>query len=115
MYKIFFLLMIYTAISSITMTLATILSKKNIYEREKFSPFECGFDPKKSSRIPFSLQFFLISILFLIFDIEIAFIIPMVISINFSTLKLWLITSLVFFIILIIDLLRMKTGSLNWT
>ena len=38
---------------------------------EKVSVYECGFDPFESSRIPFSVRFFLIGILFLIFDLEI--------------------------------------------
>ena len=43
---------------------------------EKVSVYECGFDPFESSRIPFSVRFFLIGILFLIFDLEISFLFP---------------------------------------
>lgn len=43
---------------------------------EKVSVYECGFDPFGSSRVPFSVKFFLIGILFLIFDLEISFLFP---------------------------------------
>lgn len=53
------------------------ISKKNEAEREeKLSPFECGFNPQEISRSPFSLQFFFIRLLFLIFDLELVLLYP---------------------------------------
>jgi len=97
--------------------LAWILAARSSQDREKFSPFECGFDPKSSARIPFSLRFFLLAVIFLIFDIEIALIIPLPIILNsyiysFSSL----ISALVFILILLLGLLHeWREGSLNWT
>nr|AVN68111.1 NADH dehydrogenase subunit 3 [Carbrunneria paramaxi] len=102
-------------LSSVIMFLATILSKKALEDREKSSPFECGFDPKSSARIPFSLRFFLIAVIFLIFDVEIALLLPMTLVMNTSDIKSWIIISTVFLFILILGLFHeWNQGSLEW-
>nr|ASY97912.1 NADH dehydrogenase subunit 3 [Pseudocreobotra wahlbergii] len=102
-------------ISFIVMMLTNFLSKKIIEDREKNSPFECGFDPISSSRLPFSLRFFLIAIIFLIFDVEIALILPMTIILNKSNMITWMITSILFLLILTIGLYHeWNQGSLEW-
>nr|YP_010127604.1 NADH dehydrogenase subunit 3 [Platycheirus albimanus]QPP19860.1 NADH dehydrogenase subunit 3 [Platycheirus albimanus]UXF58170.1 NADH dehydrogenase subunit 3 [Platycheirus albimanus] len=116
MFSILLISLIIMSLSIIVMMLATILSKKSFSDREKSSPFECGFDPMSSSRLPFSLKFFLITIIFLIFDVEIALILPMILIIKFSNLMMWSITSIIFILILLLGLYHeWNQGMLNWS
>uniref|UniRef100_UPI0030FEF44E NADH dehydrogenase subunit 3 n=1 Tax=Coladenia agnioides TaxID=2866479 RepID=UPI0030FEF44E len=103
-------------ISNIVMLLSMILSKKSFKDREKCSPFECGFDPKSSARNPFSLHFFLITVIFLIFDVEIALILPLIYTFKMTNLFIWTKTSFFFLIILLIGLYHeWNQNMLNWT
>nr|YP_010701697.1 NADH dehydrogenase subunit 3 [Dasysyrphus albostriatus]WCJ53258.1 NADH dehydrogenase subunit 3 [Dasysyrphus albostriatus] len=116
MFSMMLISLILSVLSIIVMMLATILSKKTYSDREKSSPFECGFDPMSSSRLPFSLKFFLITIIFLIFDVEIALILPMIIILKFSNLMMWSITSIIFILILLLGLYHeWNQGMLNWS
>nr|YP_010263900.1 NADH dehydrogenase subunit 3 [Spilarctia casigneta]UIF93594.1 NADH dehydrogenase subunit 3 [Spilarctia casigneta] len=113
MLNIFIMIMM---ISNIMMMMSIILSKKSFSDREKSSPFECGFDPKSSARIPFSLHFFLITIIFLIFDVEIALILPIIPLFKMVNFILWTKINFFFIIVLIIGLYHeWNQNMLNWT
>nr|AML26000.1 NADH dehydrogenase subunit 3 [Staphylinidae sp. BMNH 1274240] len=102
-------------LSFIVMLLAIIISKKSFMDREKSSPFECGFDPKSSARLPFSLQFYLIAVIFLIFDVEITLLIPLILTLKISNLINFFAISSFFILILILGLYHeWNQGMLNW-
>nr|YP_010131035.1 NADH dehydrogenase subunit 3 [Metaphycus eriococci]QPZ53226.1 NADH dehydrogenase subunit 3 [Metaphycus eriococci] len=91
-----------------------IFSKKMLKDREKMSPFECGFDPMSKSRLPFSLQFYLISIIFLIFDVEIAIILPFVYINSLFFYFMYVNMVLVLLILLFGLYLEWWEGALKW-
>nr|BCP51381.1 ND3 [Valvata hokkaidoensis] len=90
-------------------------SMSPILESEKKSSFECGFDPLSIMRTPFSTRFFLLAVIFLIFDIEIVLLLP-ILFLWKQKCNLFLIGSLILFlIILLIGVFHeWKEGSLDW-
>jgi len=87
--------------------------KKIITEKEKWSQFECGFNTINPPHIPFSFQFFLVAILFLIFDVEIALVLSFPMEPN--TTKN---TMVVFLFILTLTLglfYEWQKGKINWS
>nr|AFI23558.1 NADH dehydrogenase subunit 3 [Stephanitis mendica] len=114
-FKLMMITMLTSMVSMLLILLNQIINKKMNMERNKMTPFECGFDPKSSSRIPFSTQFFLIGILFLIFDVEMVMILPLIITFKTSNLMMWIMSSTVMVIVLIIGLYyEWKNGVIQW-
>nr|AXS65846.1 NADH dehydrogenase subunit 3 [Histeroidea sp. 3 KM-2017] len=101
MKNLVYLMSITITISIIMIILASILSMKTSMDREKSSPFECGFDPTQSARNSFSLHFFMIAVIFLIFDVEITMLIPIIqtlvnsIIINHTIMSTYMLTILI--------------------
>nr|YP_010414447.1 NADH dehydrogenase subunit 3 [Kusala populi]URW11947.1 NADH dehydrogenase subunit 3 [Kusala populi] len=105
-----------TLINLIIIMLILTIAKKPIFDIQKSTPFECGFNPMTYKRLPFSIHFFLIAVIFLIFDIEIIIIMPMILTIKTSTMIYWMATSSIFVLILILGLYHeWINGMLNWT
>nr|YP_009907334.1 NADH dehydrogenase subunit 3 [Neodontobutis hainanensis]QLI53788.1 NADH dehydrogenase subunit 3 [Neodontobutis hainanensis] len=110
-----------TTIITIAMALSMILATLSFWlplmnpDQEKLSPYECGFDPLGSARLPFSLRFFLVAILFLLFDLEIALLLPLpwgdqlsspLLAFSWATLVLMLLTLGLIY--------EWKQGGLEW-
>nr|YP_009531284.1 NADH dehydrogenase subunit 3 [Idiocerus laurifoliae]AXY64096.1 NADH dehydrogenase subunit 3 [Idiocerus laurifoliae] len=116
MYLMMLHMIVIMMITIMIMLMLTMISKKSIMDTEKLSPFECGFNPMSNKRLPFSIHFFLIAVIFLIFDVEIIIILPMVITIKYTMLKYWIITCIIFIMVLMVGLYHeWYNGMLKWT
>lgn len=102
-------------VSIVVIVSALVLSIRRFKDREKASPFECGFDPKGNARIPFSLRFFVLAVIFLVFDIEIALLIPLPLMVGWHIKIEVIIGGILFLLVLIAGLLHeWREGSLDW-
>ena len=90
-----------------------LFSPKNP-DPEKLSAYECGFEPFNDSRMEFDVRFYLVAILFIIFDLEIAFLFPWAISLgNIGSLGFW--SMMIFLFVLAVGFIyEWKKGALDW-
>ena len=91
-----------------------LLAKRKPYPI-KLAPYECGFDAFEDARVRFDVRFYLVAILFIVFDLEIAFLFPwaMVLK-NLPSLGFW--SMIVFIAVLAIGFLyEWKKGALDWS
>jgi NADH-quinone oxidoreductase subunit A len=101
------------AIAMVARVLGYILgpSKPN---KGKVSPYECGFDAMGDARLPFDVRYYLVAILFIIFDLETAFLFPWAVALR--TIG-WagFIAMLIFLLVLVVGFIyEWKRGALEW-
>ena len=81
---------------------------------EKLSAYECGFEAFSDSRMKFDVRFYLVAILFIIFDLEIAFLFPWAISLGTIGI-LGFASMMIFLLILTVGFIyEWKKGALDW-
>ena len=76
-------LIIATGLALVLLTLGTGIGRyfsRNPHDRDKLAPYECGFDAFEDSRMKFDVRYYLVAILFILFDLEIAFLFPWAIA-----------------------------------
>ena len=101
-------------ILSFGFVLANFLAAPSNPDPEKLSAYECGFEAFDDSRMEFDVRFYLVAILFIIFDLEIAFLFPWAIALgNIGALGFW--SMMIFLSILTIGFIyEWKKGALEW-
>jgi NADH-quinone oxidoreductase subunit A len=83
-------------------------------DSEKLSPYECGFEAFEDSRMKFDVRYYLVAILFIIFDLEIAFLFPWAVVLH-SIGLFGFVAMMIFLAILVIGFIyEWKKGALEW-
>ena len=106
-------LIIALGLSTAFIVLNFMLSPKNP-DPEKLSAYECGFEPFEDSRMEFEVRFYLVAILFIIFDLEIAFLFPWAISLGNIGLFGFCSMMIFLFILTVGFIYEWKKGALDW-
>jgi len=112
-FPIFLFIIISVAIGAMPIIISRLLNRgeKN---KAKSSAYECGFENFSDARMQFDIRFYLVAILFIIFDLEIAFLFPWAVALD-NLGSSGLVAMSIFLIILIIGFIyEWKKGALNW-
>ena len=112
-FSIFIHLIVCSLLSVIFFVFSYILTSQK-GDSEKLSAYECGFDPFDDTRKTFDVRFYLVAILFLIFDLEVSFLFPWVVSLGtLPLLGFW--SMILFLVILTVGFVyEWRKGALDW-
>ena len=99
---------------AMAMITASFVAARQRPDSEKLSPYECGFDPFEDARVRFDVRYYLVAILFIIFDLEIAFLFPWAVSLSRIGVRGLAAMGLFLFILLIGFAYEWKKGALEW-
>lgn len=112
MFFLFFLCKVFAPF--LTLKNKSILKRNHSLNKNKKSAYECGFEPFNDSRGSFEVHFYITAIMFLLFDVEVAFLLPWLLNLkSLGSYGFW--CGFLFFIILLIGFVyELKRGALNW-
>jgi NADH-quinone oxidoreductase subunit A len=99
---------------AVALVVAPMLLAPRRPDKEKLSPYECGFEPFDDARGRFDVRFYLVAILFIIFDLEVAFLFPWAVALgDIGLLGFW--SMMAFLVVLTIGFIyEWKKGALEW-
>ena len=99
---------------AVVIVLASLIVARQKPDAQKVSAYECGFEPFDDTRARFDVRFYLVAILFIIFDLEVAFLFPWAVSLgNIGLLGFW--SMMIFLAVLTVGFIyEWKKGALEW-
>jgi NADH-quinone oxidoreductase subunit A len=110
-------LVVATGLAALLLGLGSILGRlgvRNPGDREKLSAYECGFEAFEDARARFDVRYYLVAILFIVFDLEIAFLFPWAVALEHIGTQ-GLVAMGIFLAILVIGFIyEWKKGALEW-
>jgi NADH-quinone oxidoreductase subunit A len=106
--------LVIAGVVSAALVAGSILVARQAPDSAKLSPYECGFEPFDTARIRFDVRYYLVAILFIIFDLEVAFLFPWAVSLgDLGAFGFW--SMIVFLAVLTVGFAyEWKKGALEW-
>jgi NADH-quinone oxidoreductase subunit A len=106
--------LVIAGVLALAMIVASYLAARQAPDSEKLSPYECGFEPFEDARMRFDVRYYLVAILFIIFDLEVAFLFPWAVSLgDIGVFGFW--SMFVFLAVLTIGFIyEWMKGALEW-
>jgi NADH-quinone oxidoreductase subunit A len=113
-YRAILIFMCIVFFSAFVLFFLSFLAVPKNYDLEKISPYECGFEPFSDTRVIFEVRYYLVAILFIIFDLEVVFPFPFAVTLGY--LDFWgFMSMMLFLIILAIGFVyEWMKGALEW-
>src|ERR1700683_3289164 len=113
----YFPILVFLAIAgenATAMIVASFVLARQRPDSEKLSPYECGFEPFEDARVRFDVRYYLVAILFIIFDLEVAFLFPWAVSLgDIGVFGFW--SMVVFLGVLTVGFAyEWRKGALQW-
>lgn len=102
-------------VCSLLLLLGLWVSIADTRSREKSSCYECGFEPIRTARRRFSLRFFLLGVLFVVFDVEVVMLVPILFGVRVGGSLARVVCVSIFLVVLVLGCLyERRDGSIDW-